>query len=80
MPPEKCSLPRWYNSAYPTIYEALVKLVPKFPPNLHLLPAYQTDFTMFESGEFVDLLLGLFVWLRIVPLSAEVKCFQILFG
>ena len=49
-PPEKCELPRWYSSSYQLIYDSLVKLVPKFPPNLHLLPVYATDFTMFEKG------------------------------
>ena len=49
-PPERCTLPRWYSSNYSKIYEALVSLVPRFPPNLHLLPIYATDFTMFESG------------------------------
>ena len=49
-PPERCITPRWYSSAYQSIYDALVKLVPRFPPNLHLLPLYSTDFTMFESG------------------------------
>ena len=50
-PPERCTLPRWYSTAYPKMYEALVKLVSRFPPNLHLLPIYTTDFTMFEAGE-----------------------------
>lgn len=50
-PPERCTLPRWYSSNYPKMYEALVKLVSRFPPNLHLLPIYTTDFTMFEAGE-----------------------------
>ena len=49
-PPERCITPRWYSSAYQGIYDALVKLVPRFPSNLHLLPIYSTDFTMFESG------------------------------
>ena len=44
-------MPRWYNGAYPKVYESLAKLVPRFPPNLHLLPVYATDFTMFETGE-----------------------------
>ena len=49
-PPERCVLPRWYSSSYQVVYDSLVKLVPKFPPNLHLLPVYNTDFTMFENG------------------------------
>lgn len=49
-PPERCVLPRWYSNSFQVIYDALVRLVPKFPPNLHLLPLYATDFTMFESG------------------------------
>ena len=49
-PPEQCILPRWYSAAYPKIYQALVRLVPQFPPNLQLLPIYKTDFTMFEPG------------------------------
>lgn len=31
-----------------------MKFVPRFPPNLHLLPVYPTDFTMFEAGEFIS--------------------------
>lgn len=50
-PPERCVLPRWYSGSYQEIYDALVRLVPRFPANLHLLPVYTTDFTMFESGE-----------------------------
>ena len=50
-PPERCVLPRWYSGNYQDIYNALVRLVPRFPVNLHLLPVYATDFTMFESGE-----------------------------
>ena len=50
-PPERCTLPRWYYNAYADIYDALVQLVPRFPPNLHLLPVYNTDFSMFEAGE-----------------------------
>ena len=45
-------LPRWYSGSYQQIYDALVRLVPRFPPNLHLLPVYNTDFTMFENGLF----------------------------
>ena len=45
-------MPRWYSSSYQDIYDALMKLVPRFPPNLHLLPIYATDFTMFEQGSF----------------------------
>ena len=50
-PPEKTILPRWFSSSYQKVYEALVKIVPRFPANLHLLPIYATDFTMFESGK-----------------------------
>ena len=49
-PPERCLLPRWYSTSFSAIYSALVKLDPRFPPNLHLLPVYPTDFTMFEKG------------------------------
>ena len=56
-------MPRWYSSSYQDIYDALLKLVPRFPPNLHLLPIYATDFTMFEQGSFsifVRILISLF--------------------
>lgn len=43
-------MPRWYSGAFSEIYQALVRLVPQFPSNLHLLPLYKTDFTMFEPG------------------------------
>ena len=49
-PPERCELPRWFSNSYQVIYDSLVKLVPKFPSNLHLLPVYRTDFTMFDKG------------------------------
>ena len=49
--PERSTLPLWYSSNYPKIYKALVSLVPRYPPNLHLLPIYATNFTMFEAGE-----------------------------
>lgn len=55
-------MPRWYSSSYQSIYDALVKLVPRFPPNLHLLPIYATDFTMFEQGSSVFYLVFLIFW------------------
>ena len=70
-PPEKCELPRWYSSSYQIIYDSLVKLVPKFPPNLHLLPVYTTDFTMFEKVRFVFAIFTSFgfVYLCVVSIS-----------
>lgn len=45
-------LPCWFGGSFSTINSALIKFVPRFPSNLHLLPLYPTDFTMFESGLF----------------------------
>ena len=52
-PPEKCILPRWYSAAYPRLYGALVRLVPRFPHNLQVLPMYSTDFTMFDLPPYI---------------------------
>ena len=47
-PPECCPTPKWFSSKFSTIYESFYSATKSLSSNLHLLPLYKTDPTMFE--------------------------------
>lgn len=47
-PPECCPLPRWYSDKFSKFYEAFISTIPRLPSNIHLLPFFKCDPSMFE--------------------------------
>ena len=47
-PPEGCPIPRWYSSNFVSIYEIFAEGIKAAPCNVHVLPLYKTDHSMFD--------------------------------
>ena len=47
-PPECCPLPRWFYNQYSIVYESFSSAAQAILPNIHILPQYKCDASMFE--------------------------------
>ena len=58
-PPEGCPIPRWYSTHFLTIYELFAERIKAAPSNVHVLPMYPTDHSMFDlDGRFFKTAFG----------------------
>ena len=47
-PPERCPIPRWFSTNFVSVYEIFSDFVKSSPSNVHVLPLYPAQPTMFD--------------------------------